>query len=1251
MSSLFPRALSAALIVYVATSRSLAAQQADVIRGRITSEDGQPVHDANVRAASIPNNVTRTTRTDRDGRFSLTFAGGDGDYWVTIAALGFDQKRFEVKRIADEAILIADGKLTRAAVVLAEVRVRGERARPTRNDNSPDASGTEKTVGAAGVDPSQAGNLAAMAASLPGVQLIPGADGNPDQFSVFGLGGDQNNSTLNGFAFGGGDVPRDAATRASLSTSPWDVSRGGFSGGQFAMRTQSGSNFSARGVSSLATAPQLEWTDRAGRSAGAEFTSLSLGASTSGPIVMDRAFYNVGYQLDRRVADLQSLTTADPLALQTAGVARDSVDRLRSILSNRGVPTSVGGLPTRRQNDRGLFLGTLDFSPPSATSGQSFNITAAGTFSRFSSPFSQVTAFPTADAQSTNWFGVIQGRHTDYFDSGILTETSVGISRSRISTDPYLAMPSGTVRVMSALDDGSSAISQLSFGGSATQVTSTATLGIGAQNQLSWFTLDNKHRVKLTTELRWDQSDQNLTTNPLGTFSYNSLADLESGRATSFSRLLSPRRASGSQIVGALALGDSYRARPSLQLQYGVRVDANRFLTTPTANPDVASAFGADNTRLPSRLYVSPRVGFSWTYGSAPQLAVANGFVRGPRAVLRGGIGLFQNMPNTAAVGGAMSNTGLTGGVQQLACVGSAVPVADWPAYRASTASIPMSCADGTSGTVFGTSAPNVVLFADGFAAQRSARTNLNWSGAVLGNRLQATVDATYSRGFRLPGMVDLNFDPTPRFTLAGERDRPIFVQPTSIVPATGAVAAQDARLTRSYARVVEQRSDLESRSSQLSVGLQPLAFNTRYSWNLTYVYATTRDQAPGAGSTAGDPRSPSWARSSLDSRHQLVYGLSYNFFDWFPVSLTGSFRSGRPFTPQVAGDINGDGFMNDRAFVVDPSAPPGDPALAAGLGSLISRGSRAARDCLTRQLGRLAERNSCEGPWTSTSNLTIGLNPQKLRLPQRVNLAFYVNNAFGAADLLLRGEKNRRGWGQGATPDQALLFVRGFDPTARTFKYDVNPRFGATGLGQTVNRNPVILTAQARVDVGFTRERQLLTQSLDRGRARPGPKPNDQAIRGMSTTLIPPNPMALILAQGDSLRLTRRQADSLATLNFVYANRLDSIWTPVARYLADLPPSYDRAGAYQRYRDAREASVDMLIELVPLVRGLLTPAQTRLLPALVTSSLDTKYLAFVRSSTAGGANLGMLGMLAQMGWQGVAFDAAGGGQSIMLHR
>ncbi|HSA55930.1 MAG TPA: carboxypeptidase regulatory-like domain-containing protein [Gemmatimonadaceae bacterium] len=1222
------------------------AQQADVIRGRITTRDDQAIQGASVRATSIPGNVTRTATTDRTGRFTITFPAGEGDYWITVSAVGFAPRRFELKRVADEDVLLADLRLEPSGVVLDEVTVRADRARPPRNDNTADLSGTEKSLGSNAVDPSQAGNLAQMAASLPGVQLIPGADGNPDQFSVFGLGGDQNRSTLNGLAFGGTELPRDATMRSVLATSPWDVSRGGFSGAQLAMRTQSGSNFSARGMSSLFTTPGMAWTDRAGRALGAEYTALSVGGAATGPITLDQSFYSAGWQLDRRLSDLSNLMTADPVALRIAGVAPDSVARLRGILGQAGVPLGTSRAPGMRIGDRGLFIASADFAPPAATSGASLNLSAIGSFNHTNAPFAQVTALPTVDASRTNWFGALQGRHTNYFDSGVLSETAFGVSYVRSYTSPYLELPAGRVRVSSVLDDGSAGLTGLSFGGSEIQSTTNRSAILGGQNQLSWISLDNRHRLKLSTELRWEFFDQELLANRLGTFTYNSLADLEAGMPASYSRLLAagPRR--GSQLIAGLSLGDSYRPRPDLQFQYGVRLDANRFLARPDANPALRQALGVVNDEVPSRIHLSPRAGFSWTYGRAPQLAAASGFVRGPRAVVRGGIGIFQNVPNAQLIAGAISGTGLTDARQQLTCVGAAVPLPGWSGYLADPASIPRACADGT---VFASLAPDATLFAPAFAAPRSLRANLNWTGALAGSRFLSTVDATWSRNRQQPGFVDLNVAPAARFSLDDEAGRPVYVQPGSIVPSTGAIAVQDGRVTPEFSRVMQMRSDLASVTRQLTVSLQPLTFSTRFAWNVTYVWSGMRDAANGFMSTAGDPRVRERARAALDARHQFVYSLSYNFFDWVPVTWSGSFRSGLPFTPLVAGDVNGDGYLNDRAFVFDPAAPGVDPDVAAGLQSLLRAGSSAARACLTRQLGALAERSSCEGPWTSTSTLIVALNPVKFRLPQRLNLALYVNNALGAADLLLHGERGRRGWGQTVVPDPSLLFVRGFDPVARRFRYEVNPRFGATSPEQTLSRNPVVVTLQARVDIGLPRERQLLTQSLDRGRARPGTRSSDQELRAMSGALIPPNPMALILLQADSLRLTRVQADSIATLNRRYALAYDSIWTPVAQYLAALPDEYDRDEAYQRYRRAREASIDVLRSLVPAARGLLTAEQRRMLPAMIMSALDTRYLASVRSSTAGGTNMGVMGMLAQMGWMGGSVDPSG--TAVMIHR
>jgi hypothetical protein len=96
-------------------------------------------------------------------------------------------------------------------------------------------------------------------------------------------------------------------------------------------------------------------------------------------------------------------------------------------------------------------------------------------------------------------------------------------------------------------------------------------------------------------------------------------------------------------------------------------------------------------------------------------------------------------------------------------------------------------------------------------------------------------------------------------------------------------------------------------------------------------------------------------------------------------------------------------GFGNDRAFVFNPASS--DAATAAGMHALLTSGSPVARACLSSQIGTLAARNSCQGPWVSSANLSISFNPIKLRLPQRANLSFNVSNPLGAADLMLHGK------------------------------------------------------------------------------------------------------------------------------------------------------------------------------------------------------------------------------------------------------
>jgi hypothetical protein len=142
-------------------------------------------------------------------------------------------------------------------------------------------------------------------------------------------------------------------------------------------------------------------------------------------------------------------------------------------------------------------------------------------------------------------------------------------------------------------------------------------------------------------------------------------------------------------------------------------------------------------------------------------------------------------------------------------------------------------------------------------------------------------------------------------------------------------------------------------------------------------------------------------------------------------------------------------------------------------------------------------------------------------------------------------------------------------------------------------------------------------------------------------------NPMAQILRQADTLELTPVQADSVAVLNRNYTIKLDSIWSPVVKFLALLPEHYDQGDAYDRYRTAREASVDALIRLAPTVNSLLTAEQRRRLPTFVTPFLDTRYLASVRSGTAGAG----LGMMMMPGGMPIPAAVGGGGGNVQIIR
>ncbi len=1203
----------------------------EMVRGTVTDSTGKAIAGADVIATRAPDRAYKATRTDATGHYLIDWPDGTGDYLVHIAAIGFDsfRKRITATSVStgvasNDTILTVDAQLKATGPqTLAPVVSTAARAKPTR-DPPPmgdPGSNDQTTSGINGVvPPGQAGDLGAIAGTIPGV--LTTADGP----SVLGLGASQNSTTLNGMAFPGADIPRDASTRVRISTSMYDPARGWFSGANTNVELGPGNIFSTRRSHITLDAPALQYSDPVSSRLGQRFTNAQLSLGGDGELIPDRWYYNYGLQGGRRSADPASLFTAGTDLLRNAGVSSDSVARLRMLMAAAGIPFAPGGAPTAANTDNLSFLGRLDHKPyDAATLGaaqSTWGMTGYGKLGRVSRANATPIGTETHEATNTQTIGMVQADYSAYFGPDYLAFARSGVTYAHNQSSPYLALPGAEVLVRSdfAGDDGG--VSPLLFGGASGSGTDVKQESWETSADLQFFAKGTpRHRVKVSGDVRLDHYDQDNTANRLGSFLYNSLGDVAANTPSSFSRVLNAPRTRGGEWNGFLAASDLYRATPAWQFLYGARLEGNAFTASPAYNPQVDSLFGARTDEAPQSIHVSPRFGFTYNRSGQVRMAVIGNpvgrFTSGSSGVLRGGVGEFRSLTAPALLSGATAATGLPNGLARISCIGGAVPAPDWAAYAANSAAIPTTCKDGTTGN-FSDAAPAVQLLAPGYSPPRSWRGNLSWYSNLLG--LNYTLEGLYSLNLNQPGSVDLNFAGDPRFTLAGE-NRPMFVAPSDIVPATGLVASSGSRIASAFGRVVENRGDGQSVSKQATLTVSPdlmRRLGQSSYFQVGYTLSSIRARVRGMdGTTFGDPRTREWMRGNLDARHQIVMQAGSTFG---PISATlvGRAQSGLPFTPIVGSDINGDGLANDRAFIPDPNSVD-DASLRSGLRGLLASPQSSVRDCLAHQLGAAAGANSCETPWTATLNAQIGIAGNGRFLSRRATVNLALINVLGGADQLLHGGNNLHGWGTMAAPDPVLFTVTGYDAAAGHFLYAVNPRFGSTRPTATTARAPFQLTVDVSVDIGKALEAQQVDRWLSPGRTQPGLRATSAELQRRFARNVP-DLYRVILQQSDSLLLTPGQVESLTQAEGAYQTHISQHWATLSDRFAALPDHFNSKDAAKQLDDAiNDAWVLTRDDLQRTLRAILTPVQMNLVPGPVHTLVKTTGPVRMRLFIVGG--------------------------------
>ena len=1159
----------------------------DVIVGVVTGEDGAPVQDATVEAYSLETQVTRRARTDARGRFTILFTDGGGQYRMTARVLGMTPHTQLLARDADEDRLVWNVRLRAGAVTLDAISV--QTGPQLRSGEGPTPGSSERAFGADQLArlPIDATDLASLAGLVPGVLAIASTDTTATAFSVAGLGADANAVTLDGLLFGSASVPQEGLRQTRVITSTYDVSRGSFSGGLVASTTRSGSNV-------LQGSTQAQVRDEAlAVNAGDTpytqgFNQSVLSGGFGGPIVKDRVFAFLSGQARLRSDPQQTLLSAAATDFTRLGVAPDSVTRFNAIVDGRGVPhASVPNGATRASDN---FSGMLRFD---WVMSNSHSLSLRGDWRGTSQDPARLgtLALPQTGGQMTSSGGGVMATLSSHFGASVLNEFRGYLQTSKNDGAAFSQLPQGRVQVASSLPDGSTGVTTLVFGGNTGFPSRTRGSNFEGSDELSWLPGSGAHRIKLGASFLTEQSQDFIGANLLGTYTYNSLHDLETGQAASFRRTLGVTERQANDLRFGFYAGDVWMVTRPFQLTYGVRLEGSQFGDAPAYNPGVDSVFSRRTDYLPKEWHVSPRIGFSWTLGTVGGPGGFGGMGGGgmgerggmggggmggrgfsmASTVIRGGIGEFRNQPSTNLVAQARAATGLAQSASEIVCNGAGVPTPAWSQYWASADSIPDACLSGGVLPPGGfQAARSVMVLAPGFEAPRAWRGSLSIERRLT-QLLRLSVEGSVARGVALTGFRDLNIVGARSFSLASEGNRPVYVPAGAISPLSGTPNFAASRLDSVFGHVYEARSDLQSRSLQFTTSLsgivgKGIVVSASYSWQ------RVRDQETGArgNTTATDPNAVEWGRSDLERKHSFLLTLTYPVSQALELTSIGRLTSGTPFTPMVGGDVNGDGIRNDRAYIF--AAGTADQ-VAQGMQRLLAEAAPSVRSCLLGQVGTVALRNSCDGPWQASLDFQMNWRPTMLGLNRRLQVSIITYNFLRGLDEVLHGTANAKGWGLATRPDNTLLYVTGFNPATQSYAYTVNERFGATGGSATAYRPPFQIGIQARLTIGPDRARQALDALRGGGGMAGavaamggggpggfggggfrGPVANPmQLIARIDSAL--PNPAAVVLGMRDSLHLDSGQVvlltllrDSLARRNGVVMDSLRAIAVAAGR-------------------------------------------------------------------------------------------------------
>ena len=908
---LMKRLLLIATLLLISIGAASAQVTTSAISGTVTDAERQALAGATVIAVHVPSGSRYGTATDAQGHFTIQGMRTGGPYTVEISFIGF--RTVEIRNISLELgatftlrqSLEPDTTIDTITVTVSTNRAFDNAKTGAAANFNADAIARIPTV-SRNIDDIVSLSPFASSAKTGGISF-GGENNRYNSFNIDGLpSNDMYGLTSTGTNAGltsANPIPLDALEQISIVVAPFDVRRGGFTGGSVDAVTKSGTN-------DFAGSAYIYYNDRNfyGTTPGRGITlreklpeqsTQIYGATLGGAVLRDKLFFFVSgeFALERYPS---SYHPDDGGAISVAEAERIAA-RYKALTGYDG-----GGYGRRNINrTAGSLIARADWNIDSRN-------TLSLRYNLIDGRKDEYSNSPTAFMFGGTGYTSVSRSHT------------VGLElNSRIDDRWHNEFRAGYSFVTDGRDT-EQLLPFVSIGGLGATGGSTASVGTdryAGANSLDQHTLtvtDNltryigKHTLTFGTHNEYYRSHVVYVANSLGYYIYNSLADFENDMAAQYAYNYTDTAVTGSTKWGptfnALQLGlyvqDKWEPDDRFSLTYGLRIDIPLIFNTPTVNSTfnsgtIAATHGVRTGDVPrAQVLWSPRIGFRKFLDNDR------------RTLLRGGAGLFTGRVPFVWIVNNFSNTG----VEQKGVVRNGTADEHGNIIRSAQPFSPVPAPTDDS-----TINPSVQVLDKHFRYPQLFRADLAVEHTLI-NGWHFTLEALFGKTVNNVTFRNLSLsDSGKKFYPAGS-DAPSATRYT-VHPDYSSVY-YTTNTSRGYSYSLTAAVD-RSFPFGLETGVHYTFGHTR-----SLTDATSSAQATNWTRTyAVDADSPALSRSVFDAPHSLTAHLSYSkrYARIFgtTVALVYRLSSGQPYSLCFAetADINGDLTLNNTLMYIPTEA------------------------------------------------------------------------------------------------------------------------------------------------------------------------------------------------------------------------------------------------------------------------------------------------------------------------------------------